>query len=109
MNKVYSPPKNPTEETRSRFPSLNVKSIINYKIDKAEKGLQMKIKFKEELNIIDFPKFEKPKGKSSASSFFARFPNCEKVYVTGFLTPERFVQTASTPTSSVLKNLGYDP
>lgn len=69
----------------------------------------MKIKFKEEVNLLEFPKLEIPKGKTQARNFYARFPNCEKVYVTGFLTPERFVQTALTSKSSILKNNQYDP
>jgi hypothetical protein len=51
----------------------------------------MKLRFKEEININDFVKIEKPKGKLRARCFYSRFPNCEKVYVTGFLTPDKFV------------------
>ncbi|EAS07144.2 XRN 5'-3' exonuclease amine-terminal protein (macronuclear) [Tetrahymena thermophila SB210] len=104
IGKVYSPPTNPQGEALSRFPTLHAKQVIGCEIDKVEKGLQMKIRVKSDLTEADI--VNKVRGKPKYDAY-CKYPNCEKVQVTGFLTESTFKNIWKNKNLSILENLDY--
>ncbi|KAL4436223.1 hypothetical protein ABPG74_018207 [Tetrahymena malaccensis] len=104
IGKVYSPPTNPQGEALSRFPTLHAKQVVGCEIDKVEKGLQMKIRVKSDITEADI--VNKIRGKPKYDAY-CRYPNCEKVLVTGFLTESTFKNIWKNKNLSILQNLDY--